>query len=107
MPFYSPETLQERQLLPGFQVRFVHSETMTLAYWTIREGAELPEHSHDHEQVCSVIDGEFELVIDGEKRCLKAGDVGVIPSNAVHSGRAHTDCRVIDVFHPVREDYQQ
>ena len=34
------------------------------------------------------------------------GEVAVIPSGAVHSGRALTQCRFLDVFHPVREDYK-
>ena len=60
----------------------------------------------EHEQVCNVLEGTFELTIDGESRQLGVGQVGVIPSNAVHSGRAITACRVLDIFHPVREDYR-
>ena len=29
----------------------------------------------------------------------------MIPSNATHSGRAITACRILDVFYPLREDY--
>jgi len=36
---------------------------------------------------------------------MKAGDIAVIPSNAIHSGQAITDCQLLDVFSPVREDY--
>lgn len=107
MPFLKLDEMPQNELLPGFQVRFVHAERMTLAYWTIAKDARLPEHSHHHEQVCNVLEGEFELTIDGESRRLGAGDVGVIPSNAVHSGRALSDCKVMDVFHPVRDDYRE
>ena len=30
----------------------------------------------------------------------------MIPPNAVHSGRAVTELRLMDVFSPVREDYR-
>lgn len=106
MAFIDLNELPYRDLLPGFHVKFVHSETMTFAHWDIEPGALLPEHSHPHEQVCNVISGEFELIIDGESQVLRAGGVGVIPGNAMHSGRALTRSHVIDVFHPVREDYQ-
>jgi quercetin dioxygenase-like cupin family protein len=53
-----------------------------------------------------VSEGEFELTVDGETEVLRPGVVAVIPSDAEHSGRALTDCRVIDIFHPVREDYR-
>ena len=64
------------------------------------------EHSHPHEQITNLIEGEFEMVIEGEKRLLKPGEVAVIPSHVRHAGKAVTDCRIIDVFHPVRQEYR-
>ena len=62
------------------------------------QGAELPEHSHPHEQVMQVIEGEFELTVDGVARRFEAGDLCAIPSDATHSGIALTDCRILDTF---------
>jgi quercetin dioxygenase-like cupin family protein len=53
-----------------------------------------------------LISGQFELTVDGESKLLTENDVAVIPSEVVHSGRAVTDCVMLDVFHPVREDYK-
>lgn len=106
MPFIQLSDIQSKELLPGFSVKFIHTEKMTLAYWDIKAGSVLPEHSHPHEQVAAqVISGAFELILEGESKVMKAGDVAVIPSNAVHSGKAITDCQLLDVFSPVREDY--
>ena len=91
--------------MPGFNGKFVHTDNMTLAYWDITAGAKLPEHSHHHEQVVNVLSGEFVLTLDGAPTHLKAGDVLVIPRNASHRGEAITDCQILDVFQPVREDY--
>jgi quercetin dioxygenase-like cupin family protein len=96
----------EKEPVPGYKVRFVHGEHMTLAYWRIEAGAVLSPHSHPHEQVSSVIEGKLELTIEGETRILGTGSVGVIAPNARHAARAITDCRVIDAFYPVREDYR-
>ena len=104
--FFKLTDLRETEPVPGYKVRFVHGEHMTLAYWRVGAGAVLPAHSHPHEQVSSVIEGEFELTIDGEAKTLGPGWVGVIAPNARHSGRAITDCRVVDAFYPVREDYR-
>ena len=106
MPFINLNDSDTTELIPGFHVRFIHSANMTFAHWKVEAGAKLPEHSHLHEQVCNVITGEFELTIDGKSTVLGPGGVGIIPSNAVHSGIAHTDCHVIDVFNPIREDYR-
>jgi quercetin dioxygenase-like cupin family protein len=107
MAFIDLSGLEEQELIPGFHVRFVHSENMTFAYWNIKKGAELPDHSHPHEQVANVIEGELLLTVDGEARNMTPGQVAVIPGNVPHSGKAVTDCKVIDVFSPVREDYRK
>ncbi|NOY99054.1 MAG: cupin domain-containing protein, partial [Chloroflexi bacterium] len=37
---------------------------------------------------------------------LEPGAVAVIPPDVPHAGRAVTDCRIIDVFYPTREEYK-
>lgn len=103
---YRLDSLPEREIVPGFHGRFVHSAGMTFAYWRIEPGAMIPVHSHPHEQVVNMLEGELELVAGGETRTLKAGDVYAIAGNVVHSAKGLTHCRVLDVFSPVREDYR-
>lgn len=105
----SPQRLADlpaREIMPKFHGRMIHSERMTFAYWHIEAGAELPEHAHPHEQVVNMLAGEFQLIIDGETIDLHPEEVFVIPGNVPHAGRALTDCRILDVFCPVREDYR-
>jgi quercetin dioxygenase-like cupin family protein len=106
MPFLNLHDVEEKELIPGFKARFIHSENMTFAYWEVEAGGVLPEHSHAHEQITAVLEGEVEFTINGETKVLKPGLVAVIPSNAVHTGKMIKRCRIIDVFHPVREDYR-
>ena len=95
-----------KEIMPGFFGKMIHTETMTLAYWDIKENSSLPEHHHVHHQVVNMLEGEFELTVDGVPHRLKPGDVLVLESNVPHSGRAITDCKILDVFEPVRTDYQ-
>ena len=106
MAFVDFKNLVMKEPVPGCRAVFVHSENMTVAYWEIEKGAVMPEHSHPHEQVASVVQGRFELTVAGEPRILDRDSAAIIPSDAPHSGRAITKCRVIDAFHPAREDYQ-
>ena len=99
------DKLPELEIARGIKLRAVTSETMTVAHVRLAEGALLPEHKHHNEQVVNVVDGELELTLDGATHVLSSGKVLVIPSNAPHSGRAVTDCFVIDVFHPARQDF--
>jgi len=105
MPFVNLSTIPEKEIIPGYRVRFVHCDSMTMAYWSIDTGAALPEHSHPHEQVATLTEGEYELSVGDKTKVLRPGDVAVIPPNVPHSGRALSDCCMIDAFHPVREDY--
>ncbi len=92
--------------VPGFLGRFVHGDQMTLAFWEVTEGAELPEHAHVHEQAAHVLEGVFELTVGETTHRLEPGSVLVIPSNVPHSGRAVTASRILDVFQPTRDDYR-
>ena len=106
MPFVDLSTLEEKEVVSGFHGKFVHSENMTTSFWRIEAGAALPEHAHPNEQVSVVVAGKFEMTLDGEMLQLEKGKVAVIPANVKHSGRALTDCEIMDVFYPVREDYR-
>jgi len=106
MNFKDLEGLSAKEVLPGFVGKFIHTERMTLAFWNIKAGSILPEHSHVHEQVANLTEGSFELTVDGYTKILAPGQVAVIPSGSIHSGKALSDCLILDVFTPVRDDYK-
>ena len=99
------QNIEPREIVPGYHGQFVHGETMTVAYWDIKAGHSLPEHNHDHEQIVNLLEGEFELIVEGVSHRLTPGDVFVLHSNVKHAGNAITDCRIVDVFQPIRQDY--
>ena len=104
MSFVKLEDVKEIEPFPGYHGRVIHCESMTLAYWRVDAEAVAPEHTHVHEQICHVIAGTFELTVGEETQIMEAGSTALIPPNVPHCGRAHTDCRLVDIFHPVRDD---
>jgi quercetin dioxygenase-like cupin family protein len=106
MAFFKLSELEQKQPLPGGSARFVHSAHMTVAYWNLEAGTVIPSHSHPHEQIVNLLEGEFEFAVDGVQRRMEAGHVAVVPAHATHIGKALTPCRVIDIFYPVREDFK-
>lgn len=98
--------LPSREILPGFHGKMIHTGNMTVAHFLIEAGSVLPEHHHVHEQVTNVIQGELEMTLAGKTRVCRPGDVVVIASDVPHSARALTDCVVVDVFQPARDDYR-
>ena len=93
-------------LAEGLIGRYVHGDNASLGLVEIAKGSILPLHHHVHEQITYIIEGSLEMTIGGETMVLTPGSYYVIPSNVPHSAIAHTDCKVIDVFSPVREEYR-
>jgi quercetin dioxygenase-like cupin family protein len=106
MPFIEIEKLNSKEIVKGYRAQAIHTGTMTMMYWTVEKGASIPMHQHMHEQVAHVLEGKFELTLDQVTRVLEPGIVAVIPPFISHGGRAITACKLLDVFHPEREDYK-
>jgi quercetin dioxygenase-like cupin family protein len=107
MPFLNLNNVPVTDIIEGYHAQFVHTNSMTFSFINVDANSALPLHSHPHEQVSQVIEGKFQLIVNGEIRVLEPGDIAVIPSNTPHSGFAITNCKLLDVFNPVREDYLQ
>jgi quercetin dioxygenase-like cupin family protein len=105
MIFNDLSSLPEKELIPGFHGKFIHGDSLTIAFWQVKAGSVLPEHSHIHEQISMVDSGQFEMTIGERTEVLTIGKPVVIPSGVPHSGKALTDCVIRDVFCPARPEY--
>ena len=105
MPFIDYNSGKTLKIWDGIYGTIAHSEQATYCRFTIEHGTILPKHSHVHEQWCHVLEGDLEFDINGEKQLLTAGMAAFIPSWAPHSAKALSECKVIDCFTPVREDF--
>ncbi len=108
MPFFDIATTAPQSPAPGITIRTVWGERIMLSFLDFEaEGATVPPHRHFHEQMGMGLAGEFELVIGGEARVIRPGDVYLIPSEVEHSATAvGGPARALDIFSPPREDYQ-
>ena len=98
--------IPQKNLAKGIKGRYFHADSNTIGFVEIEKGAVLPAHSHIHEQITQITEGQLEMTIDGVTQILESGTIHFIPSNVVHSAVALTDCKVTDIFSPVREDYK-
>lgn len=76
-----------------------------LTRFVLLAGAELPGHSHPHEQIGYLITGDMVLTISDQDYRLTAGDSWAIPGGSEHSVKVLEQIEAIEVFVPVREDY--
>ena len=105
--FCDLENREAKEIAPGVHIRTFWGNEMLLSMADLDANAVVPIHCHPHEQTGAVIFGEFELTIGGETRQLKHGDTYIIPSGVEHGARTgNAPARILDIFSPVREDYQ-
>lgn len=104
--FLSLKNLPQIELVKGFHSKMIHAENLSVLHLTIEKGYEISMHQHTNEQITNILEGQLEMTVGGVTKICQPGDVVVIPSNVPHSAKSITDCRVIDVFSPVRTDYK-
>lgn len=107
MPFFVINEQPEKSIFDGkTTIRTLHGEKVMMSFVNLQPHGVVEEHSHPHEQMGMVLEGTFELTIDGEAQRIKKGDAYLIPSNVKHSARAFDEPAVaLDIFSPPREDY--
>ena len=88
------------------RARRVQGERITLAIVELAPNAVVPEHRHAAEQLGMVIKGGMHFTVDGETRDLGPGGTWRILGDRPHDVVAGPDgAVVIDVFTPVRDDW--
>jgi len=106
MSYYVVKEMAPKIPAEGVEMRVISGEKMTMVFFRLEAGAEIPEHSHPHEQMGTVLKGSIELIIDKDKRVVDQGHAYHVRSNVVHSGRClGSVSEVLEVFSPPREDY--
>ena len=103
------ETPAEK-IAEGAERRIGHLENLMIVTIDFDDGPTSepdPPHSHPHEQVCYLAEGEIIFILDGnEGTKLEAGDVFLVPSGIPHTiQRLTKHVRLVDCFTPLREDF--
>ncbi len=64
-------------------------------------------HQHPEEQIGTMLEGEYEFEMNGEKRMIRPGDVYVVPPNVPHAARTFDKgCVAVDIFSPPRSGFR-
>ena len=59
-----------------------------LRSFRVEAGGHSPRHAHDYEHEVFIVDGSGEVLLDGEYRSIRAGDVVYVPADEEHQFRA-------------------
>jgi quercetin dioxygenase-like cupin family protein len=95
------------ELAEGITAQALFGEGVMLTVVELAPDSEVPKHEHPHEQLGVVLKGELRLEVSGTEHVLGELDAYALAGGVEHSARAgRTGATVLDVFHPVREDYR-
>jgi quercetin dioxygenase-like cupin family protein len=105
--YHSGPDWPEVEAVPGVHRRVLScGDQMMIVQFRIAQGAEVPLHTHPHEQIGHVVSGRLIMQIGDERRELGPGEGYSVPGGLLHGATGITDAVVADSFHPVREDYR-
>ena len=105
--YHSAADWPEVEAVPGVQRRVLAcGDGVMVVQFNIAAGAEVPSHTHPHEQVGHVVSGHMRFRIGDEVRELGPGDGYSVPGGVLHGASGVTDVVAVDSFNPVREDYR-
>jgi len=105
--YYTIADIEPKEIVDDVHIRIFSGNAATLSYVTIAPGALVPEHNHPHEQLGLILEGDAEFWVGEDRRRLQPGDAYRIPPHAPHGALGgENGCVVLDVFSPVREEYE-
>lgn len=104
--FYDIATLPGFVPAPGVQMNALTGARMMVNWVRLEPNGTVPDHSHPHEQIGFVLEGEIVMTIGDETRTVGPGNAYIVPGGVRHAGIGGPEgCLVVDVFSPVRDDY--
>ena len=99
------DTVEREVLTPLFERQLIVGQDVMLARILLRKGCIVPLHSHENEQLSTILEGALKFWIDGKEIVVGPGEVLTVPPNMPHKAEALEDTLGIDVFHPPRADW--
>jgi quercetin dioxygenase-like cupin family protein len=105
MAYYNWNNVEREQLSPLVGRQMIHGERITAARIFLDQGAAVPRHQHENEQITLLQSGRLKFVFDDETITLEAGEVMQIAPNRAHRVEALEDSMALDVFAPIRSDW--
>ena len=107
-PYQENEIIHEK-ISPDFNRSIAHLENLMVVVCNFPNGPMEnadPPHSHPHEQITYVAEGELFFYKDKKEIHLKKGDLITVPSGVPHTIKTLSNfVRLIDSFNPVRKDF--
>jgi quercetin dioxygenase-like cupin family protein len=106
--FTSTDEIPFVNLGKGIRFKPVFGRNLLVNFIYFEPHTEAPLHQHPEEQIGTILEGEYEFEMNGEKRMIRPGDVYVVPPNVPHGARTFDKpCVGLDIFSPPRSGFRE
>lgn len=104
------KTLERKEIKPGVFRSIMYTENLMTAIIDFTNGPwqePEPPHSHPHEQVSYIADGELIFYCEDQPdQRLKTGNMFAVKSGKKHTIKVLSEkVRIVDSFTPIREEF--
>jgi len=100
----TPETIA-----PNRERYLTHTDNLMVVVMDFKDGPTKepdPPHSHPHEQISYVVAGEVLFYLGDEPTRMGPGDLVTVPPDMPHTVQLLSPyVRLVDTFHPLREEF--
>lgn len=109
MPAMHQAETPRETFAPGRERYLTHTNNLMMVVIDFTDGPSTqpdPPHSHPHEQITYVAEGEVLFFLGDTPHRLQAGDMITVPSNLPHTIQLLSPkVRLVDTFNPIRQDF--
>ena len=89
----------QSQYTPGIEgYVFDGIDGSQIAIWTNRKGGISAEHTHEYDEYFIVVQGQYDVIIDGKRIPVRMGEEYFIPKGTLHGGVSLPGTRTIHAF---------
>ena len=105
MKLFKWNEIEAERITDSISRRYITGDRVTLAMFYLKKGCAVQSHSHENEQMSTVLSGALRFTVGGEEVVVRSGETLRIPPMVPHSAEAIEDTEALDVFAPVRTDW--
>jgi quercetin dioxygenase-like cupin family protein len=105
--FFTKSQCSRHTIFKGVDIHTLCGNHLMISVVDLAPNSVVEEHSHPHEQLGYLLEGEVTFTVGDETKVLRAGEMWLIPGGVKHKVVVgDRPARAIDVFYPIRDDYR-
>jgi len=101
------DKIKPTRIIEGvFRKTLAYNDSVMLCHFLLEKDAKIPLHNHKEHQIGYIINGKVKFLTENGEFIAITGDSYVFGSNEKHGAILLEKSEIIEVFHPLRDDYK-